>query len=131
MRSAFAIFQDDPTILPDAELVIFEQNVPEANIFKALESVCSLGQKGIAGIVVVAECSMSLTLRAYAESMKIPTMVVHSCECSVEPSEERNLDQTIAITSSQASSTKSASDIIMYGRLRHKTDFVVRNPSCI
>ena len=115
MRSTFSIIQDDPSILPDTELVIFEQNVPQANIFKALESACLLGQKGISGIIVVAECSMSLTLRAYAESMKIPTMVVHSCECSVEPSEERNLDQTIAITSSQTSNTKSASDIIMYG----------------
>ena len=85
IRSSLEILQEDDSILDNSEIIVFEKQIPTGNIFKAIDSACELGQKGIAGIIVVADCGMSLTLRAYAESMKIPTMLAQTCECSVEP----------------------------------------------
>ena len=114
IRSTLSILQNDDYLLQNTEIVVIEKLVPSGNIFKAIESACEIGQKGASGMIVVAGCTMSLTLRAYAESMKIPTMVTHTCECSIEPQEDRNLEQTIAITTSKSNS-KPASDLIMYG----------------
>ena len=114
VEAAFKIFIDTPNILPQTKIKTVTKYVKTDNGFDALKVVCELAKEGIAGYIIVAGCTVSVTLRSYTESLKIPTLLIHTTQCNIQASTIFSLENQLGLTT-QVMQKKSTTDIMSYG----------------
>ena len=111
LQVSFDIFQDSKFVLEKTTIKVIERRISPENVFHAVQAACELGRQGISAYVVIASCSVTVTVRKFAESLKLPVMVVHTTECNIQTSTVLSLEQTIAM-----SRKKQASELVKYGK---------------
>lgn len=114
IKASFEIFHAFPDLLPKTNVRTVERYVKTDNGFNALMSACELAKEGIAAFIIVAGCTVSVTLRSYIESLRIPTLLIHTTQCNIQASTIFSLEQTISITTN-IMKRKGTADIMNYG----------------
>lgn len=115
IKASFGIFQNFEDILPNTNLQTVQRYVRTDNGFDALQSACELSKEGIASFIVVAGCTVSVTLRSYIESLEIPTLLIHTSQCNIQSSVTYSFEQTIAAAKNTIKRKGGAAQIMNYG----------------